>query len=111
MALLPSPAPVPSLSITPHIPETTLAQFTIIVVFYFIATAAILLRIYARYMKGSTFFFNDYAVFWGYFWASVSTGAAMALILQGALGHHISVIVELAPERLVTLGKVCICMP
>lgn len=107
MTVFPSPVPVLSLSITPNIPEIAFAQFIIVVVFEFIALVAVLLRIYARLMKRDTFFLNDYAIFWAFLWASASFGANLALSLQGALGQHISVIFELAPERLATLAKVC----
>lgn len=103
---LPHPAPAPSLSITGRIPESTLANLVTLLIFEFIAFLCILLRIYTRIFGNGLFFLNDCAILWAFFWASAIAFVSIAADLQGAMGFHITEIIELAPERLVLLGKV-----
>jgi len=92
----PPAAPVPSLSITGKISGPVIITVTVLTIFQFLAVVAIILRIYARIVKGGRFYLNDYAIFWAFLWSSSITCALLALAVQGTLGQHITVIAELA---------------
>lgn len=106
MKALPPPAPVPSLSITPHIPGQTLAELVVLMTVEFIALACVSLRTYIRLTMDRRLFFNDYAMLVALLLASVDTFTALAVMLQGVQGFHVAEIVELVPERVIPLGKV-----
>lgn len=102
-----APASVPSLSITSTVPNIVLTELVILVIFCFIALLTVSFRINARLTKGGIFYFNDYAIFWAFFWTSVFFAANVGLSVQGTLEHHLLAILDLVSDRLTTSSKVC----
>lgn len=105
-----TPAPFPSLSITPSIPTSALFDLIACIVFAILALFFVTLRVISRIKQGGKLYANDWCIFWAMFWGLFLAVNSIVAVLYGGVGHHMVDIMRVVPERVEGMLKVRRCL-